>query len=193
MPKIVFPYMVVAVERVEKCNFLSLDFCLKNNAIFRLTGVYRSHDINKENFVKNILSQFLQSNASLKNHLILGDFNVNTFDTDELTNEYIFNFLNAGFVPLFNQITRPNLSSSSVAEGTCIDNMFFKTQNLNHFSYSIKSPFADHYPLFAVFDIQQDKHFVPRNNRLSPTEKFLKFLLQKTRETYCRYMSLNWL
>ena len=68
--------------------------------------------------------------------------------------DHLNNLLEYGYFSLFNKITRPNDNDMPI--GTCIDNMFLKT-NINEF-YSMKllKVIPDHYPLFMSINIQKN-------------------------------------
>lgn len=77
---------------------------IRNSISFKITGIYRCHNINVENF-NNQMKEYLTLNKNIKYHYIVGDFNINLLKTS-------------------NQLlTRPNSF-----EGSCIDNMFIKSK-----------------------------------------------------------------
>lgn len=150
------------IDTIHKCKILSVEFKINKNETFLISGVYRNHDIDKDNFMNNIIGCFLEKNKKTKNHLIAGDFNINIMDTDDKTLDYVNNFLEYKYIPLFNQITRPNLSANRVQDGTCIDNMFLKSSKTNTQSYTIKTLITDHYPLFATLDFNRNIEIEPK-------------------------------
>ena len=73
------------------------------------TAIYRNHEINIKNFVDD-LKEYLE-NSKYKNHYIIGDINIDIFDKNKYnydTKRYINNFLELGYFPVTNNITRPN-------------------------------------------------------------------------------------
>ena len=105
--------------------------------------MYRYHDVTKEDFV-NSVKEYICSNNHKKNHAIVGDFNINLLAADNLTEDFLSNFLDRGYMPYFNGITRPNESG-----GTCIDNFFIKSNFCNLISFTYTNRFTDHYPIFV--------------------------------------------
>ena len=110
----------------------------------KLTGLYRCHDISKDDFIESVDS-FLKRNRKVKNHLILGDFNVGGSYVHSFS--FLSDFLEESFLPLFTGITRQNLRDNRRKEGSCIDNIFVKGENLEMGSYRIEDSFTDHYLL----------------------------------------------
>lgn len=73
-----------------------------------------------------------------------------------MINEYINNFLEYGYKPLFSKVTRPN--SADGTTGSCIDNMFLKADiNNNNIlktkSLILKQVFPNHYPLITCLKV----------------------------------------
>ena len=59
---------------------------------------------------------------------------------------FLYNFLENGFYPGFTDTTRPyNITTES---GTCIDNIFIKTISIDANTFKLMTLFTDHYPLF---------------------------------------------
>lgn len=70
-----------------------------------------------------------------------------------MTCDFLFSMLEGGFLPLFQKITRPNLIDNRIKSGSCIDNIFIKTESqLTVESYKISCPLTDHFPLFSAVD-----------------------------------------
>lgn len=78
-------------------------------------------------------------NLKIKNHIIIGDFNINIYAVDNPSLVFLNNFLDMNYVPYFNHITRP-----SEAGGSCIGNMFVKVQLNGIKSYTYINVFTDH-------------------------------------------------
>ena len=98
-----------------------------------------------------------QKNSS-KNHIIIGDFNININDYNSISNDFINNLLEKGFLPSFTKTTRP--SNNYTDEGSCIDNIFIKTDSINTKAFKLMVRITDHYPLFLVL---KNKKLFPKN------------------------------
>lgn len=134
----------VSVEVSNNISIISSTIKLKNNQSVKISGVYRCHDISKENFVRSI-SKFSDEKKHGNNHLLVGDFNINLMNSDDITNEFLSILLEREFLPYFNGVTRPNDSG-----GTCIDNIFVKTHIETITSFTCTNVFTDHYPIFVL-------------------------------------------
>lgn len=111
-----------------------------------ITALYRCHDFGKVDFLK-IMEKILNNNN--RNHLIIGDYNINIQNVDVESDMLLNECFAAGYLPLFSTITRPNKGG-----GGCIDNMFAKS-NIELKSYKYSQVFPDHYPLLCGFKINE--------------------------------------
>lgn len=120
----------------------------------KVSAIYRCHTLPKDIFIENV-KNFLMDNCDSRNHIITGDFNLDILKKDSYSEEFLNNFLQGGYLPYFNGITRP--SNDSYENGSCIDNFFVKTDLLNLNSYKITDPFTDHFPIFLNIGLTIDK------------------------------------
>lgn len=140
--------IVHTVNIVEYDAFKVLDckIILGENNHLTLTALYRCHDFPKVNLI-NVMERIVENNS--KNHLIIGDFNINILNNEIEAEDLLNNCYLSGYLPLFNSITRPNENG-----GTCIDNIFAKsTIDLQPFKHA--QVFTDHYPLLCAFNIME--------------------------------------
>ena len=70
-------------------------------------------------------------------------------DLDITGQEYLCNFLDKGYVPGFINITRPPTAN---CKGSCIDNVFIKTVELNIETYKLINSLTDYYLLFITIN-----------------------------------------
>lgn len=94
--------------------------------------------------------KFLSDTKNIKNHFIIGDFNLNILDLDTINEDFLFNIFENGFRPCFKGITRPNNDGIT---GSCIDNIFVKTIEIETNAYKLTHSFTDHYPLLVGLKI----------------------------------------
>lgn len=141
------------IFEIDRIKFLVADLNLNNNVKMKISAIYTSHDVPKTEFVLSV-KKFLEKNRKLKNHCIIGDFNIDIMYKESqkyennINQEFLNNFLTYEYVPWFQGITRP----SSVGQGgTCIDNFYIKTNISNVNAYKITNPFNDHFPLLVTF------------------------------------------
>lgn len=122
-----------------------------------VTSFYRYHNVKKLDFI-SVIKNIIDKEKNTKNHIIVGDFNLNIIDTsNSIINDYLNNYFEAGYNPLFNKVTRP--CNFDKGPGSCIDNMFFKTSKnstkiIDHKSIIIQQKFPDHYPILSTFNVK---------------------------------------
>ena len=85
----------------------------------------------------------------VKNHIVLGDYNINILDNGICDGPFFLNFLEYGFIPLISSVTRPNMRMRAVSGGSCIDNIFFKSSQINFQAFKLNTPFTDHFSLIS--------------------------------------------
>lgn len=138
---------------IGRLKFLVSDLKTKNETL-RISAIYRSHDISKTEFILSF-KKYLLENKNLRNHCIVGDFNINILYKNTQTyentigQEFLNNLLEYEYLPCFLGVTRPGTDGQG---GTCIDNIYLKTNNMSAKAYKLINPFNDHYPLFVELD-----------------------------------------
>ncbi len=137
----------VEIDVIDNVKIISTIIKLKGNKNLKISGIYRCQDIPKENFI-DAITKFLDVNKHGNNHFLVGDFNINLLNSDIATNEYLNNLLDRGYIPYFNGVTRPNDLG-----GTCIDNIFVKSNIEKIRSFTYANVFTDHYPIFVALDL----------------------------------------
>lgn len=119
---------------------------IDDSIVIEISSIYRSHDLSKRDFIYN-MNKFFQDYKKIKNHLIVGDFNMNLLDLDTVNQEFLTSLYEYGFKQSFKGITRPSIGLKS---GSCIDNIFIKTDILDDNAIKILNSFTDHYPLLLI-------------------------------------------
>ena len=117
----------------------------------KISTLYRCHHIGKDKFTQ-LINDYVNTNQSLKNHFIIGGFNIDILTSTKASEELLNNFLEKGFSPLFNTITRPNNNG-----GSCIDNFFAKT-NIKTTPIVHRQPFKDHYTILACLHLKDNSN-----------------------------------
>lgn len=110
-----------------------------------ITAIYRVHVIKKDDFIDD-LNNYLMKLTKEKNHVILGDLNINLLDDDIDTEIYKNNLIEKGYISYINTITRQ-------MSGTCIDHIFAKLTLKNVNTFIIKSGITDHYTTAIQFNV----------------------------------------
>ena len=145
------------IEIIDNFSYLNTIIKLKNDVSIKITSLYRCHNVKKLDFI-SVIKNIIDKEKNTKNHIIVGDFNLNIIDTsNSIINDYLNNYFEAGYNPLFNKVTRP--CNFDKGPGSCIDNMFFKTSKNNtkiidHKSIIIQQKFPDHYPILSTFNVK---------------------------------------
>ena len=120
------------------------------NVVIRVSAFYRCHKFSKLNFIEK-MKIYLKKSEKLKNHFLVGDFNINILDDDLINNQFLGELLAYGFYPLFKSITRPN-PNSNYTRGSCIDNFYIKS-TLTSQRIIYQQLFNDHYPIFCGLEL----------------------------------------
>ncbi|KAJ8680484.1 hypothetical protein QAD02_016271 [Eretmocerus hayati] len=138
----------ISYEHLEYTCVIDVDIELGKNKELQVSALYRSHDFPKNIFVES-LKKFIKSKGKLKNHVIIGDFNLNILSKDTHADEMLNNFYEMKYEPYFKNPTRFGASNTI---DSCIDNAYIKSE------YDIKSfrlnyHLTDHYPIFLeIYD-----------------------------------------
>lgn len=119
---------------------------MSNEKTFEVTSVYRSHKIPKIEFLSS-LKKLIDMKKGLKNHLIVGDFNINLMEDDVFSQVLLETVTGGGYIPGFYEVTRP--STKNINKGTCIDNVFIKAENIEVKTFTLQNSISDHYTLFC--------------------------------------------
>ncbi|CAG5084915.1 Protein of unknown function, partial [Cotesia congregata] len=120
---------------------------LMEDIFLKISGIYRCHDIDKDEFIRN-LSSYIDANSKVKNHILVGDFNINLNNTDCHSELLLSCLLDMNYHPYFNNTTRPNNYN-----GSCIDNMFVKSNSNNLKSFTYSQTLTDHFPFNIGIDL----------------------------------------
>lgn len=141
---------ITEIIEIGKLSILHSTINLDNNRTFEISSIYRCHDLPKCEFIES-LKAFLTNKINSKNHIIVGDFNIDLLNLDVLNNEHLSNLLEKGYMPCFQTITRPSVNNPN--EGSCIDNFYSKTKSFYTKAIKLENTFNDHYPL--LLEIQK--------------------------------------
>lgn len=134
-----------SVVKVGRLSVLNSTIRIDDKNNLDISAVYRSHDLPKTEFIED-LNNYLDSKKKLKNHLLIGDFNIDLLKLDNVSQEFLNILLEMEFSPGFQGITRPSVNNDNV--GSCIDNIFIKTTSIETKSFKLTNLFNDHFPLF---------------------------------------------
>ena len=66
---------------MDRLSILCTDIAMNNNETIRISVIYRSHFLKKPEFVDTI-KNYLNNNINIKNHMLIGDFNIDTMHRD---------------------------------------------------------------------------------------------------------------
>ena len=102
----------------------------------------------------NLFFILIKNSRTHKNNIIVGDTNLITLIENDITNEFISNFIESGYIPYIKTITRPSVEN--VFEGRCIDHIFAKLDTEAK-AFKIEGSITDHYPiLLSITNLQND-------------------------------------
>lgn len=150
------------IIEIGKLKILHTSITLNNNDKIDISAMYRSHDLPCTEFNLNF-KKLLKNMKKLKNHLIIGDFNIDITANNLVSTDFLNSLMENGFYPGFIDTTRPSDDSGN---GTCIDNIFIKSHSINVNTFKLAIPTPDHFPLFLEFNR------VKNNEIKEPTFKY---------------------
>ena len=104
---------------IGRLSIIHTDILINNNKTVRISATYRSHSIKKLEFV-NSIKKYINCNINIKNHMIIGNFNIDIMCGDNISHVFLNNFSEKEYVPYFLGITRP---ANNGCNGTCIDSI----------------------------------------------------------------------
>ena len=93
-----------------KIKIINTKITLNKGDSLDISSLYRLHGIPKSEFILD-LNKFQNKTKNIKNHLLLGDFNINLLELHSLSHEYLCNFLDKGYIPGFSGITRASIGN----------------------------------------------------------------------------------
>ena len=111
-----------SITQVNKLKILNIEVLHGNNKI-KISVHYRCSVISKIEYLE-VMKIFINQNLKISSQFIVGDFNFDILDNNNNDLEFLKNFLEAGYLPSFNGVTRPNFLYDKI--GSCIDNFFVK-------------------------------------------------------------------
>lgn len=161
------------VKVYGKLRILHSNIQVRNNHNIQISAMYRSHDILETDFLMNYKS-FLDEHRNVKNHMIVGDFNIDTLSIGIINQEFFSSNLEHGYKPCFRGVTRP---SNNKNLGSCIDNFFIKLLAIEHKAFKWFHDITDHYPLIVSLGLNID------NEKENENYSFINYdKLRKTAE-----------
>lgn len=153
--------MAIKSKKVGKIAVIDIE--IGSTEKIYITGIYRPHKVDKQVFV-DTLKDFLEQNRHRKNHMIIGDMNLDILDCNDVSENYLNNYCELGYSSYINSITRP-----SEHDGTCIDHLFFKQDNISVKAYILEKVITDHHMIVADIGmivnskIKEEQFFVDTN------------------------------
>ena len=104
----------------------------------KISGIYKCHsDYSEEDFIIDF-EEFITANKNNKNHIIIGDVNIDLTGFDKRAEEYFYSLMQNGYMSMMNTVTKPNNTG-----GTCIDHIFMKS-TLQGTAGKLLVPITDH-------------------------------------------------
>ena len=85
---------------INNLKIINTKIAIENNKEIILSTLYRSHDIKKTEFIRN-LKKLIEHNKKYKNNLIVGDFNFDIINHETINQEVLHILLENGFVQAF--------------------------------------------------------------------------------------------
>lgn len=77
----------ISNEKYGELSLVSATINLKRNKKIKVSGIYRCYHYNLPNYLRD-LHLFLDESTNIKNHLIVGDMNIDLLTFDKATEDY---------------------------------------------------------------------------------------------------------
>lgn len=138
-----------AMKVYGKLRILHYNIQIRNSQNLQISAMYRSHDISELDFLIDY-KRFLDAHKNVKNHVIIGDYNIDILSVGVINQEFFSCTLEHCYKPCFKGVTRP---SNNKNLGSCIDNFFVKLLSIEHKAYKWIHDITDHYPLVVNLGI----------------------------------------
>lgn len=101
---------------------------LETNEDIGISAMYQWGAICKTDFLSYI-TKFISEVCNSQNQIVIGDYNIDLWDLDVVSQQFLTKFLENGYIPCFKKITIPVNSGMG---GTRIDDMFYKSNVTNY-------------------------------------------------------------
>lgn len=165
------------IETYGKLKTTNTVINLKNNKKIVVTGLYRCFKYNQKEFIAD-LKLLIDKNKHLKNHIIIGDTNIDTISNNNLTsNEYLNTIYEKSYLPRITSITHPNKENLNI--GTCIDHIITKL-DFGSESAKICYKLTDHYPVTISINTENNLESFLKEKSCKTNIKKLKKSSQTT-------------
>lgn len=116
-----------------------------------VTGIYRPPSYSVQDFFP-YYTDYLSNHCNLKNEIIMGDFNINILQNNDVNEQYLNLMSEHAFLSYINDFTRIENNSKS-----CIDHIFIKTDisPQNILPIILHSKISDHFPQLLKITLQE--------------------------------------
>lgn len=97
--------VTVGSKFIGQIETLDIKLNCTNSTLF-ITGVYKPHKIDNNIFVTDLFA-FLSKFKRRKNHMIVGDININLLVKNDVKEDYLSNLCEFGYKKYIHSVTRP--------------------------------------------------------------------------------------
>ena len=146
-----------------------------------LTGVYRHPGQNIENFQRKLEDYLTSVNQNSKNHIIMGDLNINLLEKEIKSIKYCDSIQTSDMEIVSTLPTRITKKSLSIIDHTYISSNLMDKMN-RIYCGNIKETFTDHLPNFLLYYNKPTSDNRPMTRIMS--NKNYKIFAQKINETH---------
>ena len=124
-----------------------------NQTDFFITAIYKSQDVNCNEFIEN-LDVYLRTFPETSCQVLIGDINIDILKQTNVSDEYLNCLYAHGFLSYINKITRVRNQQKS-----CLDHLFIKSakKQIKVGSFIYKYKLTDHYPIIGFIEINKPK------------------------------------
>ena len=127
-------------EKYNKMCSTSVKIKLSNKSTVKVTGIYWCHDFEIKSFISD-LEELVKESSECKNHLIIGDTNIDLIDFNKEAEKYLYLLQENGYQSIINSCTFPK---HGLEEGSCLDHIFMQSKFVAP-SAKLIDKITDHY------------------------------------------------
>lgn len=135
-------------KSINRINAILTEIDLGHEKLL-LTSLYKSHCVAINEFVDDLYA-YLVEQKNVRNHLIIGDMNIDLLHENAKINNYIINYYENGYHSFINLPTRVTNESA-----TCIDHIFGKlNENIKATPMIYDNGITDHFSTLLFLEIE---------------------------------------
>lgn len=75
------------IGKFDDLSILNIELQIKEHFTLKISALYRCHDLDNKQFI-NSLEKFIKNSSTIKNHCIIGDFNIDLMNINPISQDF---------------------------------------------------------------------------------------------------------